>query len=755
MIFRRLEVKIIASLALILAAMIAVYGSWIGSRQTKVYVQAVSDNLRILSRSHADNAAHFIVIQEYAGLEAHMMDAAHLPDVVSIQVTEVDGKLLCNIERSARGEPPKLNYRIRQVAVPKLPEAILKREGNRLVSWSPIMAGSHLGWVKMTLSLDTADQLLHAIWHSTLEVGALWILVGTILMVLVVKQPLRAVRELSRFAHELQTRKGAQVSVRRGVYEIDMLADALNYSSTELLKAEQRLIAEQERLSVTLQSIGDGVIATDTENRIVLVNHVAELITGWSEEQAIGLNLEQVFRLADNGNQSKTRNTLHAVLSERRVIEIPGQNPIVSRDGTTRTVTVNGAPIIDSNHLLAGMVLVIRDISEKASMEAEKRGLAEQLLQSQKMEAIGQLAGGVAHDFNNMLGVIMGHAELAMMTLAPSTQLHERLKGILDAANRSADITRQLLAFSRQQHAEPKVLDLNDTISKMLKMLHRLIGEDIDLGWSPGFNLHRVKLDPCQLDQIMANLCVNARDAIAGVGKIEIHTENISLGGRHLANQPDMAQGNYVMLVVRDSGCGMTKEVMERIFEPFYTTKGLGRGTGLGLATVFGIVKQNGGNIQVDSAPGQGATFRIYFPAVDDEAADAGKEGETPVGGTETILVVEDEPGIITLSTAMLTGLGYTVLPANSPDEAIKLADGNQVKIDLLLTDIIMPGMNGRDLSQQLLLTHPDMKCLFMSGYTADVITERGKVDEGMCFLQKPFTIKSLAAKVREALQRA
>ncbi|HBA86653.1 MAG TPA: hybrid sensor histidine kinase/response regulator [Geobacter sp.] len=748
--FKRLQVKIIVSLALILTAMIAVYGWWIGSRQTSVYVRTLSENLLVLSRSQADNAAHYIVTQEFAGLETFMVDVAHLPEVLNIMVLERDGRVLCNVERASGGDQVTLNYKIREVAVPAGSSAIMERQENRLVAWSPIVAGTHLGWVKMTLSLDTADKLLRATWQSTLQIGALWILVGTLLMIFVVKRPLGAVRELGRFAHELQHRKGSQVVVKRGVDEIDMLADALNHSSRELLLAEQRLIAEQERLSVTLQSIGDGVIATDTTGRIVLVNQVAELLTGWSQVNALGRDLNEVFSLPDS--RLETEESLNAVVAERRTIELAGQHRLVSCDGAERTVTVNSAPIIDSGGELAGMVLVIRDISEKAEMEAEKRGLAGQLAQSQKMEAIGQLAGGVAHDFNNMLGVIIGHAELALMTMDQSSPLKDRLKEILDAANRSADITRQLLAFSRQQHAEPKVLDLNDTISRMLKMLHRLIGEDIDLGWSPGFHLSKVKLDPSQLDQIMANLCVNARDAIAGVGKIEIRTENVTFTHHDLIKQPDTVPGDYVRLVVSDSGCGMSKEVQERIFEPFFTTKELGRGTGLGLATVFGIVKQNNGNIEVLSEPGRGTTFRICLPAVKESTEEMDYASEEPVGGVETILLVEDEPAINILSSTMLSNLGYKVISAYSPEEAIELADGCDMKIDLLLTDIIMPGMNGRDMSVQLLSTHPDMKCLFMSGYTADIIAERGKIGEDVCFLQKPFTTKALAAKVREAL---
>ena len=750
--FKRLDVKIIVSITLILTAMIAVYGWRIGSRQQSVYIQSLSNNLRVLSHSYADNAANSLLVQDYAGLEGQMMNAAHIPEVLSVLVVEPDGNVLCNVQRPSRGEDPHLTYDVRHFPVPRGRDPRLGREGDQLVSWAPILAGSHLGWVRMALTLETARDLQQAAWRSSLQIGVLWILVGTFLMVLVVRPPLRAIRELSRFAGELQDRKGAQVPVQLGVLEIDTLADALNHSSARLLEAEKRLVAEQERLAVTLQSIGDGVIATDTECRIVFLNHVAETLTGWKQGEVQGQHLDQVLRIEGSSEDADALRSLLSVLQARRTLELPGSRLLRSKSGTDRMVTVNGAPIVDAADQIAGMVLVIRDVTEKAEMEEERRALAHQLAQSQKMEAIGQLAGGVAHDFNNMLGVIIGHAELALLTTDLSEQMQDRLREILDAASRSAEITRQLLAFSRQQHAEPKVLDLNETIARMLKMLHRLIGEDIDLSWSPGFDLSHVRIDPSQLDQIMANLCVNARDAIAGIGKIEIFTDNVTVGTVERAHVGELAPGQYVRLVVADSGCGMSAAVMERIFEPFYTTKQLGRGTGLGLATVFGIVKQNGGHIEVTSSVGKGSVFTVYLPAISKTTLEAEQEKKRPAGGTESVLLVEDEPAIMAIGATILMQLGYHVYSAGSPEEAIDIAENSSAKIDLLLTDIIMPGMNGRDLSERLLVSRPGMKCLFMSGYTADVIAERGQIGAEMCFLQKPFSVESLALKVREAL---
>ena len=335
---------------------------------------------------------------------------------------------------------------------------------------------------------------------------------------------------------------------------------------------------------------------------------------------------------------------------------------------------LKASPLHDQSGNIIGAIERIRDITERKRAEEEKDKLQAQLLQAQKMESVGRLAGGVAHDFNNMLSAILGHAELAMMRCTPSEPIHAHLKVIEDSAHRSADLTRQLLAFARKQTVAPKVLDINDTVSGMLKMLLRLIGEDIDLVWMPGAGLWQVKIDPSQIDQLLANLCVNARDAIAGVGKVTIETENIAFDEAYCAVHPGFACGEYVMLAVSDDGCGMDKEVLDHIFEPFFTTKEVGKGTGLGLATVYGIVKQNEGFINVYSEPDKGTTFKIYLPRFVGEAMEPTAEStaETPKGHGETVLLVEDEPVILDVSREMLEQLGYTVLIAGTPGEALR-----------------------------------------------------------------------------------
>jgi two-component system cell cycle sensor histidine kinase/response regulator CckA len=397
---------------------------------------------------------------------------------------------------------------------------------------------------------------------------------------------------------------------------------------------------------------------------------------------------------------------------------------------------------------------VIQNITQRKQSEAALAKLTEQLTQAQKMESVGRLAGGVAHDFNNMLGVILGHVEMAMEQVKKSEPLYSNLEEIRKAAQRSADLTRQLLAFGRKQLIMPEILALNETVTGMLKMLHRLIGENINLVWQPGANLWPVKMDPSQIDQILINLCVNARDAITGIGSVTIETENKLFTEDECAKNIVDIPGEYVLLSVSDSGCGMNKEMLPLLFEPFFTTKDVGKGTGLGLSTVYGIVKQNNGFITVYSEPGHGTTLKIYLPrhAGRREPAVAPKPEQPAQRGSETILLVEDEPTMMTMTTVMLQKQGYTVLPASTPDTALRLARDHADTITLMITDVIMPEMNGRDLARTMRTLHPTLKCLFMSAYTENVITTQGILDPGAQFIQKPFSRNDFTAKVREVL---
>ncbi len=406
-------------------------------------------------------------------------------------------------------------------------------------------------------------------------------------------------------------------------------------------------------------------------------------------------------------------------------------------------------------------LISLHDITQRIKMEKEQqravdkqKKLEQQLVHAQKMESVGRLAGGVAHDYNNALTTIMGFTELAMMDAGPTGPIHDDLNQVLKAGRQARDITRQLLAFARKQTIAPVVLNLNPTVDSMLKMLRRLIGEDIDLVWLPGKNLWNVQMDPSQINQILANLCVNARDAIQDVGKVTIETNTVVFDAAYCADHAGFIPGEFVLLAVSDNGCGMDEKIRSQIFEPFFTTKNIDKGTGLGLSTVYGIVKQNNGFINVYSEPGKGTTIKIYLSRHKGKTVDIHRENPEviPHGRGETILVVEDDQPILKLTEKILSSLGYKVLVAGTPKGAMKQAEEHTGKIYLLVTDVVMPEMNGLELSEQLKLTHPDLKCLFMSGYTANAIAHHGVLDKGVHFIQKPFSKRDLAVMIRRVL---
>ncbi|HQO58740.1 MAG TPA: transporter substrate-binding domain-containing protein [Candidatus Omnitrophota bacterium] len=506
-----------------------------------------------------------------------------------------------------------------------------------------------------------------------------------------------------------------------------------------LIDANERLSESEKKFRDIFQKHTAVKLIIDLKNgNIIEANEAAEKFYGWSRAELLRMRMQDINMLAPE-----------QVAAELEQARREGWSYYESRyrlaNGSARDVEVFSSVLdIKGETFLHS---IIHDITEKRKLEQQYR-------QAQKMESVGRLAGGVAHDYNNMLSLILGYTELALAKTDPADPIYANLTEVLNAARRSVDITRQLLAFARRQPMEPKILDLNQSMMAMLKMLQRLIGEDIELIWRPGAEVWPVYIDPTQLDQILANLCTNARDAIAGVGKLIIETGTVTFDEDYCVGHEGFIPGDFTMLAVSDDGCGMDRETLNNIFEPFFTTKGEGKGTGLGLATVYGIVKQNNGFINVYSEPGRGTTFRIYLPRREGAVVEISsmREEDLPRGHGERVLLVEDDKAILALGSKILEELGYHVLSAKTPTEAQRLAGAHAGKIDLLITDVIMPEMNGRELSDRLRALYPGMKILFMSGYTADVILPRGVLEEGVIFMQKPFTVKDVSVKVNQAL---
>ncbi len=523
---------------------------------------------------------------------------------------------------------------------------------------------------------------------------------------------------------------------------------------SERKQAEQALRDSEERHRTLVNNL-PGVAyrcLNDEQWTMVFFSAGCERMTGYPATDFIDNAVRSYASIIHPEDRLSVASVVQKGVNAHRSFEM--EYRILRTDGTTLWVCEKGQGIYDHTEKLRWLDGVIIDITEQRKAQEEKERLQAELLQAQKMESVGRLAGGVAHDFNNMLQTILGYSDLSLDQIEETSPVHEGLLEIRKAAMRSADLTRQLLAFARKQTTKPKILDLNDTVASMLKMLQRLIGEDIDLAWLPGHGPWPVKMDPSQLDQILANLMVNARDAIADTGKITIETENISLDTVYCTDHPGFRPGEYVLLAVSDNGCGIDKETINQIFEPFFTTKEMGKGTGLGLSTVYGIVKQNNGFVNVYSESGQGTTFRIYLPSFSTETVTTETRlVSEPLGGRETVLLVEDEAILLNLAKTILQRLGYTVLSASTPMAALQLVQENAGEIDLLITDVVMPEMNGRELARQLSSLRPTMRCLYMSGYTANVIAHHGVLDAGIHFIQKPFSIDDLARTIRETLQ--
>jgi two-component system cell cycle sensor histidine kinase/response regulator CckA len=504
--------------------------------------------------------------------------------------------------------------------------------------------------------------------------------------------------------------------------------------------AEAQLGKEKAFSDTLLESLPGPVYLIDAQGRFVRWNRATEVATGYSASELANM---MVLDLIPAETKGYIGEQLNAVFKDGKATS---EGEIMSKDGTRTDFVLSGVRLqVGEETYCIGLGM---DITERKKLEA-------QLQQSQKMEAFGQLAGGVAHDFNNLLTVILGFSEILLSQFPKSDPKRNFLEQIHHAGERAASLTRQLLAFSRQQVLEPKVLNLNAIVNDTEKMLRRLIGEDVELVAVLSPTLSPVKVDPGQIDQVIMNLAVNARDAMPQGGTLTIETQNVELDEAYAKTHSEVQPGRFVLLAMTDTGSGMTPEVKARIFEPFYTTKDVGKGTGLGLAVVQGIVKQSRGSIEVYSEVGSGTTFKIYIPAVQERPTSLSSSGLTkPILGTETILLVEDEDAVRELTALALQGSGYTVLKESRGKDALRLMEGRTERIDLLVTDVVMPEMSGSKLAEALQSRYPGLKVLFLSGYMDDAVFRHGILQDKVAFLQKPFTVTSLAKKVREVLDK-
>ncbi len=531
-----------------------------------------------------------------------------------------------------------------------------------------------------------------------------------------------------------------------------MSAARIIATAVERHRAREALRRSEENYRSLAETTRDVILVHDMNGVLTYINQAGLELTGHNLQDVLG----QPISLFVPPEYDKDIRERWVALTHGTVQPTVYEAEILSRNRERIPVEISSTPIRSSEGK-EGVLVVARDITERKRAAAEREHLQAQLHQARKMESIGRLAGGIAHDFNNMLAVIIGHADLVLMETPSGDPHRQDLEEILRAANRSAELTRQLLGFARKQLIAPRVLDMNRTIEGMLQMLRRLIGEHIELVWVPAPDLWQVLVDPSQVDQILVNLCVNARDAIGETGTITIETSNVVVDGAYCAAHAGFVPGEFAVLSVTDDGCGIEACHLDKVFEPFFTTKGMGQSTGMGLATVYGIVKQNRGHINVYSEPGHGTTFRVYLPRHQGRVFEPTTRDprRIPPGRGESILLVEDEPGVLSMTSLMLERLGYSVVAVNRPSEAVEVARTRAGELDLLMTDVIMPEMSGKDLARRVQASCPGIGVLYASGYTATTVAGKGVLGEGGDFIQKPFSTEELACKVRKALDKA
>jgi PAS domain S-box-containing protein len=538
----------------------------------------------------------------------------------------------------------------------------------------------------------------------------------------------------------------AVVSLRKIILDDTALLMAHIQDITEIKIVQSVLRENEEKFRALVENSQDAIIRYDEDNRHLYVNPQVERLTEKTSYLFIGKTPRELG--FSDSLSDFTGKSLEKVFASGKVFRAEYQHT----NGLWNDYMF--IPELDESGRVKAVTVSARDITGIKSAEEERSKLEAKLHQAQKMESLGRLAGGVAHDFSNMLNVILGRTELSLNDQKITGQIKENLEEIQLAAQRSASLTRQLLGFARKQTVIPVKLDLNRTIDTSIKLLARLIGENISLSQYKKEGLWSVNMDPTQIDQILTNLCVNARDAIEGSGKIIIETDNITFDPVYCKNHTGFTPGDYVMIAVSDTGHGMSRETQSRLFEPFFTTKIAGQGTGMGLATVYGIVKQNKGFINVYSEPGMGSTFKVYLPRYyGQEEIPAEKKPEyTHIGGDETILFVEDEPLNLKLGKLMLSSLGYRILTTSSPNEALRICRESDQRIDLLITDIIMPEMNGKELSQKITSIQPEIRVIYISGYTANIMINNETLDKNINYLSKPYSFEEMSKMVRSVL---
>lgn len=692
-----------------------------------------------------------LIMKDSIQLDAIVNDANKDENIAYTIIRDEQGATLTSQYASINYRLPRLNAILsglsRDNEFQDIIDAIKKKEPVVEVSIPVMIDIKTIGAVTIGMSKHKMHQQIvkTILFVIALNVAVAFVL-GAVLFIASKKILFNPLIELAHASSRLA--KGdlsTEVKVRT-TGEVKTLVNSFN----EMVKNLEKVTVSKDYVDNIIRSMINTLIVVSPDGKIIRVNDATCELLGYEEEELIGQPAETIF----GGERSSKDSLMKTIFTDGNVSNL--EESYRAKNGDEFPVSFSASVMRDENNQIRGTVYVAQDITERKRAEQEMAALQEQLRQSQKMEAIGKLAGGIAHDFNNLLTVIKGYNQLSLLELKKDDPLRANIEEVQKAAERAVNLTRHILAFSRRQILEFKVFDLNHLVLNLDKMLRRVIGEDIELVTFYSEDLGRVKTDPGQIEQVVMNLAVNAKDAMPHGGKLTIETANVELDENYAQTHAGVTPGRYVMLAVSDTGVGMTPEVKEKIFEPFFTTKEMGKGTGLGLSVVYGIVKQSGGNIWVYSEPGQGTTFKVYLPRLDEaveELREKAAKEEIP-RGSETILVVEDEEPVRKLAVRVLQGQGYRVLNASQGDDALLICKQHQGPIHMMVTDIVMPGMSGLELAKCLESFNREIKVLYMSGYADNAIVPHGMVERGINYIQKPFTPDILMRKVREVLNK-
>jgi PAS domain S-box-containing protein len=740
----------------ILVATSLTYVFFISRQQAKDDHESMVHDSTVIVDTLASTCARLLVTNNYSELNTFLLESAKLPNIDSIHVVNPEGEFIASVIHPP-DLSPFISHQPAKLAAPKSQaQQHNETDEHLLVLWRPIQDEKLLGQLKVDFSLKSDRDISIAIWKRTFLLTILWIFLSILLLMRIFKYPIAAIRQFSDFARQLNTLKGQQFPIDKSCLELEQLGRSINFASKELFQAEQKLSAEREQLSITLQSIGDSVISIDTTGTIMLFNKAAELITGWKAPQAIGKSIHEVFAQlhCDTAGTPSLAELVSDILKRGKAEANIGPYTLEPNDNlpkTTRTISLSGSPMYNSEADITGAVLICKDLTAQVTSAEEKISLEKQLQQAQKMEAIGTLAGGIAHDFNNILTPILGYAQLVEHQLPPKSELSNYQREVIKAANRAKELVQQILTFSRSADQQLLPLQIQIIVKEALKLLRSTIPTTIEINQDINPDCGYVLASPSQVHQIVMNLCTNAYQAMREKGGIL----TLSLQPIEISNQPDdsMLGGEYVLLQVTDTGSGISRLIIDKIFDPYFTSRPKGEGTGMGLSVVHGIVVGHNGYLNVQSIEGEGTTFQIYLPKVPKSTPGGVAAPDKQVlRGTEHILLVDDDAIIVGLESEMLRSLGYKVTSFTFSPEALEAFTEQPEAFDLVFTDMTMPKMTGIDLMRKIHTLRPEMPVVLCTGYS-EIIDEKTALKFGVsAFITKPLALTTLGVQLRKIL---